>query len=382
MFINRSGTMVLFFLPLYLTQKLKMTPFESGQLISLYGVGALCAPFLGGWLSDRIGPFLVQFLSLAGGGTLFILLGRTEDPFWFAVTLLILGLVNESFRPANAIVISKFCTAENRSRGFGLNRMAINLGMAIGPAFGGFLATKDYAYLFWADGITCGIAALLVLFFLFRFGLGKPETVSISRTTVEKKIKRSPWEDHLFLSFLLFLFLGTLVFGQLSNTWPLYLKEYCFLKESHIGFLLTINATLIVLFEMPLIYRIEKRSVLKMIGLGIAFLAGGFALLPLGNSYLFLMFTVVVWTIGESVAFPLSASFAASCAKEENPGKYLGVFHLAFAMSSVLAPIFGMWVYENLGPNWLWMGSGVLGLLMWMSFWKLENYLVSIRVRG
>ena len=43
-------------------------------------------------------------------------------------------------------------------------RLAVNLGMTLGPTVGGFLALRDYGWLFVADGVTCLLATGLLLF--------------------------------------------------------------------------------------------------------------------------------------------------------------------------------------------------------------------------
>ena len=74
-FVNRSGSMVLFFLTLYLTSRLGFTLARAGQVVGVYGFGALLGAWLGGVLCDRLGATAVQKLSLALGGLTLILLG-------------------------------------------------------------------------------------------------------------------------------------------------------------------------------------------------------------------------------------------------------------------------------------------------------------------
>ncbi len=74
----------------------------------------------------------------------------------------IFTLFGDCFRPANAAALAHYSEAENRTRSFSLNRLAINLGWSIGGGMGGILAEIDYDLLFWADGITCIVAAILL----------------------------------------------------------------------------------------------------------------------------------------------------------------------------------------------------------------------------
>ena len=64
MLINRSGTMVIPFLTIYLTQTLGFSLVQAGYVMSFFGAGSLVGTILGGRLTDRIGQYPVQMGSL------------------------------------------------------------------------------------------------------------------------------------------------------------------------------------------------------------------------------------------------------------------------------------------------------------------------------
>ena len=76
--VNSSGSMVIFFLSLYLTRELGLTTARAGQALSLYGVGSLVGAYAGGWLADRVGSIAVQKMSLAMCGIALIALGQAR----------------------------------------------------------------------------------------------------------------------------------------------------------------------------------------------------------------------------------------------------------------------------------------------------------------
>ena len=154
-FVNRSGHMVLFFMVLYLTRDLNFTVSLAGELISIYGVGALIGAYLGGRLSDTIGSLRIQKFSLILNGTGYILLDFFFSPLMIGILLFFNAVVGEAFRPASTTALAAMAPPVLRSRIFALNRLAVNLGIAIGPTVGGILALYDYSYLFWVDGLTC-----------------------------------------------------------------------------------------------------------------------------------------------------------------------------------------------------------------------------------
>lgn len=166
MFINRSGMMVLPFLSIYVTGPLGFSLEQAGYILGVFGLGSMIGSFTGGWLSDRIGHFKVQYISLILGGSLFFLIPLFTTFESLLAIVLIASTVIECLRPANASSVAHYARPENVTRAFSLNRMALNLGFSIGPALGGVLATFSYKWLFITDGSAC-IAAGLVFFFLF-----------------------------------------------------------------------------------------------------------------------------------------------------------------------------------------------------------------------
>jgi predicted MFS family arabinose efflux permease len=115
MLINRSGTMVVPFMTLYLTQKLNYSISQAGIVMGIFGAGAICGGFIGGRVADKIGFYPVQLITLAGGGVLFMVLGQMRDFHSICLFTFLLAVVNDSFRPANAIAIAHYSKEENRT---------------------------------------------------------------------------------------------------------------------------------------------------------------------------------------------------------------------------------------------------------------------------
>src|SRR5262245_33584676 len=113
MLINRSGTMVIPFITLYLTKKLGYSVKEAGIVFGLFGAGAFSGAWLGGKLTDRIGFHAVQMITLLGGGIMFMVLGQMQTYFSICVVTYALGFVNEAFRPANSTAIAFYSKEEN-----------------------------------------------------------------------------------------------------------------------------------------------------------------------------------------------------------------------------------------------------------------------------
>lgn len=366
--VNRSGTMVLPFLALFLTQERGFTTAQAGQALAVFGIGGVAGSYLGGWLCDKIGARSVMGASLLLTGAGFLILEHLETRGAILLMVLALSVVAEAFRPANSAAIAAASTREGQAKSFALYRLAINLGMTLGPAVGGFLAVYDYGWLFRVDGVTCMLAAgLLWLFFRrdVRAERGAPAAGGVP--------ERSPWRDAPFLAMLGLLVLLALITFQIASTFPLTLRDLYGFAESKIGLVLAINTLIIVVFEMVLVHALRDRDPLKLTAVG-GFLFGlGLALLPFGRGFLYAAFTVAVWTLGEMLTLPILSGVVANRAGEANRGLYMGLFVLSFEGAFVLAPLAGTWVYQRFGPTTLWLACGAVGVVLWIGFWALSG---------
>ncbi len=368
--VNASGMMVLFFLSLYLTRERGFTVTQAGRALSIFGLGSLAGTYLGGWLSDRIGSTNVQKISLFLCGVFYISLGQLHSLWSICIMIFILSMASGLMFPANATSMARLCPPEVTTKGFALNRLANNIGATIGPAVGGMLALRNYILLFWVDGLTC-LAAVVVFILLWK----KPEEHLRVVSGEQTPSGRSPWRDVPFLLLLPIVVVWGAIFFQLIATFPLYMREVYLLPENRIGQLIMINTLMIVTLEMLIIHWIGKRSLTRFIVLSFFLTGLGFAMMPLGRSLPHAALTVAVWTLGEMLSMPLLGSFIAIRAGPGSHGRYMGLFTFSFSLSMILGPMIGTAVYGKYGPDALWFGCGIAGLLLSIAFTLLSRSL-------
>jgi predicted MFS family arabinose efflux permease len=366
--VNRAGGMVLPFLTLYFTTQLGFSALEAGRTLSLYGVGSIVGAMLGGWMSDRVPSLWVQRASLLATGTGFLVLSQLRGRLAVSVAVFLLSLVTDCFRPALMISVTRSCLPEALPRSLSLLRLANNLGFAVGPAIGGFLATRHYGLLFVCDALTCWAAAAVL--FALRLDVG---AASAAPSRSETRKGRSPWVDGPFLGFLALTTLLAMVFFQIFATMPLYLKEVYHLSEQGIGMLLSLNGLSIALFEMVIVRALESRDRLRVAGVGCVLICLGFGLLPFGTTWVFAAFTFLVWTAGEMVAMPMINAAAAQRAPESRSGSYLGAYSVAFSAGWVAGPSVGMAIYSGFGGTVLWLAAGAMAVPLGLGFAGLSR---------
>jgi MFS family permease len=321
---------------------------------------------LGGWLSDRFSPFLVQFLSLTLGGGMFLVLAHIASYYYLIAGFFVLSIISECLRPANSASVALYARPENITRSFSLNRMALNLGFSIGPAVGGLLASVSYYWLFVADGLTC-MAAGVFFFFYFR---QIPRQPRIASDSANSQGKLSPYKDIVFLFFLLFVTCYAITFFQFFFTLPLYYREVYQLSEMAIGLLLGFNGLQVFLFEMIIVHRLEKRTAIwQHVLLGTLLCGISYVLLNVFASIYILLIAMVLLTFSEIFAMPFMISYTIRRAGEHNRGGYLGLYSMAYAAAFILAPYLGTKLISYFGYNTLWWAAGALSVITAAGFY-------------
>jgi MFS family permease len=364
--VNRSGTMVLPFLTLYLTRDLGFTAGQAGWVLFVYGAGAFISAALSGRLSDVLGPMHVIRDSLFLSGAILLLFPFSRTFVAVTATAFALALAAEAFRPASMAVVADLVTPSQRKPAFALTRLAINLGMSVGPALGGFLATVSFRSLFLVNG-TCSIAAgTLLLLALRRVPAHRGHAEDEPGGPLELPTKRA-WTDSRLLFFLAAVFPVSIVFFQHMSSMPLYLVRDLHLSALDYGLFFTINTLLIVALEVPINSATAHWSHRRTLALG-AFLSGaGFGALALAWNFWSVAATVVIWTFGEMFLFPALAAYVSDIAPKSRRGEYMGLTQMAMSLAFALGPLAGTAVLQKFGSRTLWLacfGFGLAGTSM------------------
>jgi MFS family permease len=360
--VNRMGTMVIPFLILYLTRELGVSPSRAALAMAVYGVGAVMTAPLAGRLADRIGPRRIVTVSLVCAG-LILLPYPWLRSYWAIVALtFVWSVAGEALRPASLSWISGVVAPSQRRAAFALNRLAVNLGMSIGPAVAGFIVQRSFAAIFILDALT-SIAAGGILLFATRDAPPPAAAVSEEARRAPSPAGRRALRDPAFLYFLLGCLPVQIVFFQHASTLPLYLVRDLGLTASIYGMMFTINTILIILLEVPLNGATSEWPHRRTLALG-AFLTGlGFGGVGLVGSAAGVALMVVVWTFGEMILLPGSAAFAADAAPPERRGEYLGIYSMSFSSAFAVAPWLGARTMELWSPRALWAGAALCGAL-------------------
>jgi predicted MFS family arabinose efflux permease len=367
--INRTGTMFLPFLVLYQTRHLGFTVAAAGRTLAIYGLGALVAAPLAGRLCDRFGATRVMKASLLATGVSLLVFPLWKSTFAVSFAALAVALVNEGFRPASLAIVSSLVAPERRRAAFSLSRLAINLGMSVGPAAGGFLAAYSFPALFAVNGTTSLLAFLTLLLFPIHeaeeaHAASRAGAAAASAAEGAGEIRpRAALADPVLLYFLLAMIPVGIVFFQHEAAMALFLVRDLGMKESVYGLLFTLNTVLIVLLEVPLNTAMSHWPHRRSLALGSLLVGAGFGVFGLSHGLTGVTVGVVIWTFGEMVLIPSMSAYAADIAPANRRGAYMGLYSMAFNLAFAVGPWLGTEILQRAGSRVLWAAMFGLGLL-------------------
>lgn len=373
MLINRSGSMVLPFLGVYMTSHLNFSLHDAGIVLSFYGIGSVVGNWFGGMITDKIGEFKVQSFSLILSVPLFCLIPLFKTEIGLAFIIFLLSTVNEAFRPANSVAITKYAKSKNITRAFSLNRMAVNLGFSIGPALGGILSAISYDFLFYSNALGALLAGITYILFFRNRKYKNPDPPKI-----ESQFKSiSPYKDVKFLLFSLACLSFSVCFFQILNTLTIFYKEEAHLSQEKIGYILAYSGFIIVILEMLLVQVAEKRMRLKQtLFIGTFLCAIAFAMLGLSDSFLILIISMTILCVGEIWTLPFMSTVTAIRSGDNNKGAYMGVLGIGISLAFIITPSLGTFIAEEFGFQALWFGTGVLLILTAIAFYFIIPWMI------
>lgn len=361
--------MVVPFLTLYLI-RMGYSVSMAGIVFAFFGFGAFSGAYVGGRLTDKIGFYPVQIITLLGGGIMFFVLSEMKTYWLICLFTYLLAFINEAFRPANSTAVAFYSKPENRTRSYALNRLAINIGWALGSSIGGVLADINYTLLFYVDGITNIAAAVLIWLFL------KPVNYKEENEKHKEPVKlMSAYKDKTYLFFILLtIFFASCFFQLFTNLSPFFYKELHF-SETLIGFLLAINGVIIAIVEMVLIYKLEgKASNLQYISIGILLIGISFFMLNIPDIGPMLALGIItLLTFGEIFSMPFMNSFWISRTQPANRGQYAALYTMAWSAAQTLGPLGGSLLAGHFGFKWLWFSAGAVCLMVAFFIKKLKT---------
>jgi MFS family permease len=208
-------------LPTYIQQG-GATSHEVGIVMGSFAIGLLLFRPLVGKLVDRRGRKLVLLLGVMVAAIAPLCYGVFSNQLWLIAVRMFHGLSIAAFTTSYSALVADLAPPANRGEVIGYMSLVNPIGMAIGPALGGYVQPQfGYQVLFW---LCSGLASFSLLF------CSQVQTPAISppSPSLSPPSKQCAWQiltsEPLRVPTFTMLTIG-LAFGILSTYVPLYIQS-------------------------------------------------------------------------------------------------------------------------------------------------------------
>lgn len=374
-FIDRvGGTMIQPFYSLYIAQKFGVNMTTIGLLFGIWAISGVVGNMLGGALTDKIGRKTMLVAGLVLSATSAILMGIVNNLMAFALISTVVGLLSDIAGPARGAMTTDMLPAEKRAEGFGIIRVVGNLAWIVGPALGGLLATKSYMLVFICDAVASIITALIVIWKI-------PETKPQATEEAEKETLLQTFKgygqvtsDKLFMAYVFISMLLIFVYSQMYSTLSVYLNQQHAIPAKGYGWLMSMNAILVVLFQFSVTRNTKKKPPMHMMALATLLYGIGFSMIGFVDQYWMFMIAMAIITLGEMVHIPTSSGLIANLAPEDKRGRYNAFANLSWGVPNIFSTFFAGLVMDNLNPNLVWTIAGIICLVTLFGYLLMNQH--------
>jgi MFS family permease len=351
--VNTMGlSLVMAFMGIYLVTRRGISGLELGSIYFVANVCQAMSNSYAGRLSDRIGRRRLMAGTLVGRALVIAILGGLvlahADVLVLAAVLVVSASLRGGFEPVAFAVVADVAAPDQRVAAFGLQGMGTNVGWAVGPALGGFLASVlDYGLVFF-----CAVVPLLASAVAVARLTEPPRPVAPARAPAPTgRLAAAPPAagSRGELVLLLACALGmSVVHIQLFSTLSIYATSEVGLIERQIGMLYAVNGAAVVLLQVPAVALIGRLRHDRALVVGASIYVCAFLAIGAADSHLALAVAILIATSGEVVVAPAQQATVASLGDPARLGRAFGRLGTVQMLGVAIAPLVGGLVYDHL----------------------------------
>ena len=357
--MNQIGNMAMVFLLIYLTQNLNLSLTKASFAFAAFSAATIIIGLMGGGLIDKFGGARTMIASLIANGLVLLIFPFIHQYFAVILMCILWGFSYGLYRPASQTFVSELSTPGLHRLTFSIYRLVVNLGMSIGPAIGGYLASHSFAIIFIVNGIANLLASAMLILGLLHSSWLKRRTGAQKKIELSFKLLR---QDRALSLFVIAMIPVSMIFFQHESTLAVFLNDLHF-PLSFYGLLFTLNTLIIVFFELPLNIATMNWPYRINFMLGSVFITFSFASLVFVSKEWHVVLLAIFWTLGEMILYPSSSSYVADIAPESQRGNYMALYSTCSNLGMLLGPWAGAIIMQQLGANGLWIACGFWGIL-------------------
>ncbi len=359
------------FLMIYVSEKLDQPLTAVAFLLTINAIVSLGVAFIAGAATDRFGRKWVLVVSLIGNGLVYLLMGQAASLIHFGILMIFWGLFSPLYRVGGDAMVADLVEPSKRPDAYALLRVSNNVGIAIGPAVGGVIAASSYhiSFIFAAAGL---ISYGILLLFFARETLPKEARI-ITKIQHLFKGYGQVFQDRPFMLLVISFALAQMAIIPIWVLMSVYVKNEHGIPENQFGLIATTNALMVVIFQLAVTQKTKRFPPIRVMRAGTALYAVAVGCVSLASSFLGFWLCMVLMTLGELMLVPTASTYAAILAPVDMRGRYMSIYGLTWGIASGIASPMGGFLNDTFGPQYIWYGAALVGILGVFSFLLLDR---------
>ncbi len=365
------------FIPIYLNKERGIPIEKVGLIFPLMGLAVILMPPLSGWLTDKIGRHFMMQFGQSSRAVVFMIMAAMayfQASFeMFAVMLMINAGIGTFFQVAADSYLTEHTTPETRPKAYSKIRIGTNVGWAIGPMLGAFLAQTPFSLMFAITAALCIMGTLYTRYTCpepvrqHHTDHVKPPQVKFSQILVNPSLLKL-----LFASFLLFL-----LTSQLYSVLSVYATSVVGVSANTLGLVYSVNGFTIILCQLPvtrLLDHFKLHQSIRLLAGSILYALGYFSLAFCGGG-LALAAAVFVLTQGEVIVQPALYTLISKMAPHGAVGRCMASLGLVRGIGFAVGPWIGTQVFASFSatPVLLWGILSTFAVIAGIAFLSLRS---------
>ncbi len=316
-----------------------------GLLIACYGIMQLIFAPLWGSLSDKHGRKPMLLVGMVGMGSAMTLFALSSQLWMLYAAQLLSGSLSSAALPAAQAYAADSTSEEDRGGAMGKIGGAIGIGVILGPGIGGLLASASLATPFFVASGFCALTFLIIL-------IGLPESLTMEKRVEAAEIKfmqfKGMWQM-LFIPVgfgLIAAFIA--IFGQtiFSSVFGLYALARFNYGPEQVGAILMAMAFMYALAQGLIVGPLARRfGEEKVISMGLAGSAAGFALILAAGTFLTIMLAISFFMLLNSLLKPSALAYI-SRHSSGSQGQAMGVAESFMSLGRIAGPLWGGMLFD------------------------------------
>jgi len=360
--ISSAGSSMIWpFLMIYVSGKLSLPLSTVASLITINAATSLLSSLFAGSIADHRGRKIVMVISLITNGLIYFFMSQANSYLTFAILMLLTGASNPLYQVGADAMLADLIPEKERHQAYAIQRTFNNAGIAIGPAIGGFIASRSYTVAFMGAAVGMLIYGFLLIF-RAKETLHPAEQSDIANPQTKLGGYELVLKDQKYILFVFLIAIGLIAPAMMWVLLAVYAKSNFGLSESLFGWIPTTNALMCVFLQVFVTRSTRNFSRLSVATAGMFVYAIGVGSIAFMNQFWGFWLSMVIITMGELLLIPTTTTFVANLAPTNLRGRYMSIYWFGWGIARASAPLIGGFLNDNISPRAIWVGGLIIGL--------------------